>query len=159
MGAEPALVSHRAAWKSALLIVLLASLTGLATNFGASRPISLLQPLAKLQPGDVSIGVAHGMLNTPGVLFLDARSSSRFRAKHLPGALHLSPGLFQSGYPKLATQLESQNAIVVYCSGRRCPKAEHLRKLLESKGHKNVLVMRDGISGWAKRGLPLESDE
>ena len=75
-----------------------------------------------------------------------------FRAKHIPGSLSVTN-------PAEATKdLDSNDEIVIYCSGGGCPASKFAYALLERAGYKNVRRYAGGIEEWEAAGLPLEGE-
>jgi rhodanese-related sulfurtransferase len=61
--------------------------------------------------------------------------------------------------PELANRLSEipkSGRIVLYCDCKSYDVADRAA-FLESRGYRNIFVMLEGYSGWAKRGYPLET--
>lgn len=151
---EPRVLSHQISVLSALLLSAVSVLLGMSLNFASSRPAMLHKPLSE-QPGEIAVADAWRLVNSEGVLFLDAREEEMYRRSHLPGAESLPLDGFEARASHLRASLESLR-LIVYCSGPRCLKADQLRDKLEAKGFKRVDVMRKGLAGWMEAGYPLE---
>jgi rhodanese-related sulfurtransferase len=92
------------------------------------------------------------------ILFLDARRTSVYRARHIAGARSIAiweadaddkvKALFAEGRDQSAP-------IVIYCSGGECEDSHMLGQKLYFVGFDNVLVYKDGLPDWEKRGLPV----
>ncbi len=75
-----------------------------------------------------------------------------FRAKHIPGSLHVKPrGETFSAFAK-------DDDIVVYCSNLDCHASRAVVKQLGALGYKNVSHYAGGLIDWETAGLPLEGD-
>jgi rhodanese-related sulfurtransferase len=85
-------------------------------------------------------------------LIVDVRSSREFSKGHVPGAVNIP-------YRRISDHLDELRAsegrgIVVYCAvGGRTMVA---KKVLLEAGFKNVFHLDGDMSGWQKRGLPIE---
>lgn len=78
-------------------------------------------------------------------LFIDARGAPDYRDGHLPGAASLPVEHLEGG----------DVPVVVYCSDPACGKARQVAQRLAGPGLR-VLVMEQGIRGWAAQGGALE---
>lgn len=152
---EPVLPGHKRAVLTALSLVAVAVLLGLARNQVSSHPLPLAEPFTGLVKGDVTLKEVRSLWNSSEVVFIDARDSQPFARAHLPGAVHLSPEQFAGRLPELRERLQAPR-LIVYCAGPRCPKADLVRDLLEDSGFPRVEVMREGIDGWIKAGYLVE---
>ncbi len=80
-----------------------------------------------------------------------------FKKAHIPESKSIP---FQS--PKFvekvrATAGSKDAAIVVYCAHERCDLAAKAAEKLEEHGFSKVYDYEDGIEGWKKAGMPVES--
>ena len=83
---------------------------------------------------------------------VNALGEWEFRAKHIPGSLHL---------PKVEdaiAALKPDDDIVVYCSNPSCLASLMMYRELEKRGYKNVRRFEGGIVGWEDAGFPLEGE-
>jgi rhodanese-related sulfurtransferase len=75
-----------------------------------------------------------------------------FRAKHIPGSIHVSPR--DDSFAALA----KDDDVVVYCSNLDCNASKlTIRKLVEL-GYRHVSHYPGGLIDWEAAGLPLEGD-
>jgi rhodanese-related sulfurtransferase len=81
-----------------------------------------------------------------------AASDFGFRAKHIPGSLHVEP------HAKTFASLAKDDDIVVYCSNADCIASQGVIKKLLEHGYANVSHYVGGIIDWESAGLPLEGD-
>jgi rhodanese-related sulfurtransferase len=81
-----------------------------------------------------------------------AASDFGFRAKHIPGSLHVSThgGTFAS--------LAKDDDIVVYCSNADCNASKATIKKLVELGYQHVSHYAGGLIDWEAAGLPLEGE-
>ena len=85
-------------------------------------------------------------------LILDVRSSTEFRAGHLPGAVHLP---FWSAFFR-AAQLPARrhDPVVVYCG--HGPRAQLAATALRLRGFTDVRLLCGHMSKWRAAGRPIE---
>jgi rhodanese-related sulfurtransferase len=81
-----------------------------------------------------------------------AASDFGFRAKHIPGSLHVK----ERGDTYAA--LGKHDDIVVYCSNLDCHASRAVVKELVSLGYTRVSHYEGGLLDWEAAGLPLEGD-
>jgi rhodanese-related sulfurtransferase len=75
-----------------------------------------------------------------------------FRAKHIPGSLHLEQ-------PDEAGQyLDPDDDIVVYCSDEACYASQMAYRKLKEHGYRRVRRYSGGIADWEAAGYPLEGE-
>jgi rhodanese-related sulfurtransferase len=82
-----------------------------------------------------------------------AASDFGFRAKHIPGSLHVNPhaaGAFAG--------LAKDDDVVVYCSNLDCNASRAVIKHLVELGYTKVSHYAGGLLDWEAAGLPLEGD-
>jgi rhodanese-related sulfurtransferase len=81
-----------------------------------------------------------------------AASDFGFRAKHLPGSLHVQP------HGETFSSLAKDDDIVVYCSNLDCNASKAVIKQLDALGFTKVAHYAGGVIDWEAAGLPLEGD-
>ena len=81
-----------------------------------------------------------------------AASDFGFRAKHIPGSLHVK----ERGDSYAA--LGKHDDIVVYCSNLDCNASKTVLKALRDLGYERLSHYAGGIIDWEAAGLPLEGD-
>jgi rhodanese-related sulfurtransferase len=87
-------------------------------------------------------------------VLVDALSPMSFAASHLPGAISIPPTRVAQIAPQRIPDLDA--SIVVYCAGPDCDSSVLVGERLVELGYRTVVHYRDGKSGWAAAGLPLE---
>ncbi len=75
-----------------------------------------------------------------------------FRAKHIPGSLHVKP------YGETFSTLGKDDDIVVYCSNLDCNASRSVIKKLLALGYQKVAHYPGGLIDWEAAGLPLVGD-
>lgn len=94
------------------------------------------------------------MLGDKQILFLDAREPGEYADGHVPGAIHLPPAEFFTGYPDLAPEVEAARAVVIYCRSLECHDAVELAELLKDVTHRPLFVFEEGWRAWQEAGYP-----
>ena len=75
-----------------------------------------------------------------------------FRLKHIPGSINIYPTEVTSG------MLDTDDDIVVYCSGPACPASVIAYQRLTASGYNNVQRYAGGVSDWEEAGYSLEGE-
>jgi rhodanese-related sulfurtransferase len=81
-----------------------------------------------------------------------AASDFGFRAKHIPGSIHLAT------HGETFSSLDRDDDIVVYCSNIDCNASHAAIKALRERGYGKVSHYAGGLIDWENAGLPLEGD-
>jgi rhodanese-related sulfurtransferase len=81
-----------------------------------------------------------------------AASDFGFRAKHIPGSLHIQ------AHGEAFSSLAKDDDIVVYCSNADCNASKATIKKLVALGYRHVSHYAGGLIDWEAAGLPLEGD-
>ena len=106
----------------------------------ASTHISPDELLAEMQSGSAP-------------LIVDVRSQSEYTAAHVPGAIHIP---FYAAYARRSEIPSSADApVIVYCE--HGPRAGVAKLLLRAAGFEHVVYLEGHMSGWKRRGLPVET--
>jgi rhodanese-related sulfurtransferase len=99
--------------------------------------------------------VAKQVFDAGRALFVDVRSQDMFDEGHIPGAVFLPLGDFESRVEAFAAGVSPTQPIVTYCSGRLCQDSHTAAQLLMERGFENVVVFIDGFPGWIENGYPV----
>ena len=75
-----------------------------------------------------------------------------FRAKHIPGSLHIDKPEKAEGV------LDKEDEIVVYCANPLCTASQMAYHHLVSRGYGNVSRYAGGIQDWEEVGYALEGE-
>ena len=98
---------------------------------------------------------AKQIFDAGSALFVDVRSQDMFDAGHIPGAVSLPLGDFESRLEAFAADVSPKQPIVTYCSGRLCQDSHTAAQLLMERGFENVVVFIDGFPGWIENEYPV----
>ena len=106
------------------------------------------------------------------VILVDVSSPDNYHRGHIPGAVHLPPGILQHGGPPAPGRLppeERLNEIFSYLG--LAPErhvvayddegggwAARLLWTLEAIGHRDYSYLNGGIHAWRREGLPVETE-
>ena len=104
----------------------------------------------------VSVEEAQTIISEGGWLVFDARLLKEYDAGHLPGALSFPYAHRDEAFQEWASILNSEQKVLVYCSGKLCDDGLHLAVYLRELGTKQVALFVDGLDGWKKAGLAVE---
>ncbi len=92
-----------------------------------------------------------------GVVFLDARIESLFKAGHVKDAYHLNTAMFSTpAAAETMKALDQSQPIVIYCDGGDCDASTNLAILLQGAGYTKLHIIKDGFPDWEKQGYPIE---
>ena len=73
---------------------------------------------------------------------------------HIPGSVNIPLGAVAES-PDLP---EDKHVLVVfYCMGKQCRYSPKAADIAQDMGYNNLLVYREGLLGWRRAGLPVES--
>jgi rhodanese-related sulfurtransferase len=126
-----------------LILLVLSTILGFGSNAFRQPTLPLFKPLPSLFDGEISVQDARRVSQGREGVFWDVRSEVAFNRKHIPRALSIE----QVPPP--------EQKVIVYCGGRRCPKAQQAANELRESGYDDVWVMPDGMEGWISAGYPL----
>ncbi len=73
---------------------------------------------------------------------------------HIPGSVSIPLGAV-SGSRDLPK--DKKALVVFYCMGRQCRYSPKAADIAHGMGYSNLMVYRDGLLGWRRAGLPVES--
>lgn len=107
---------------------------------------------------NVTIEQALKLYNSKSALFIDARSTADFHRSHIPNAINIPYKKFDNSIESILT-FSRDTLIVTYCIGIECNSSHELAMILTQFGFKRVFIMKDGLSEWTKRGLPVISKQ
>lgn len=91
-------------------------------------------------------------------LLLDARSMESFEASHMPGAVNLYVGEFDSQIVNVLDLWSPDLSIIVYCDSRQCGASEEIAQRLRSDFQmENIYVLKGGWESWINAPLDLRN--
>ena len=85
-------------------------------------------------------------------LFVDVREHEEWKEGHIPGAVHVARGHFESRIESVVA--ERDRPIVLYCSGGA--RSVFTAKALEEMGYTQVFSMAGGYTDWKRNGFPTQ---
>jgi len=96
------------------------------------------------------------MLDKGQYVLVDARPTESFKQAHIPGALNLTPDLFDFLYGMRLAKQPKDKPVLVY--GRTVSRLydEDVAGLLARRGHKNVMLVSGGLQAWKQAGFPVQ---
>lgn len=82
-------------------------------------------------------------------LLVDARSPEDFDTAHMPGAINLYAGEFDSQILNLLDVWMPDHSVIVYCDSRQCGASEEIaNRLREDFQMEKVFVLKGGWESW-----------
>jgi rhodanese-related sulfurtransferase len=87
-----------------------------------------------------------------------AASDFGFRAKHIPGSIHLNTHGALDDHADRFSGLDRNDDIVVYCSNIDCNASRAAISQLLEHGYRKVRHYAGGLIDWEAARLPLEGD-
>jgi rhodanese-related sulfurtransferase len=125
--------------------------------FQNQPPAGNLENSATIQ--EISVKHAVQKLNTPAVLFVDARSADEYSASHVESAVNLPQNETDDWLDRIMTEIDPQTFIITYCSDRHCHLAKDLADTLHMAGFNRVYYLKEGLAEWEKQGHPVVKDD
>jgi rhodanese-related sulfurtransferase len=104
----------------------------------------------------VSVDDVDTLLNTEGVVFLDARYPRDFRASHLPGAVNLPVYSGPGSRTAILDKLPTRTRIIVYCQSTGCTWAKSLASDIVLRGYQDVRLFPGGINEWEQHRQSID---
>jgi CRP-like cAMP-binding protein/rhodanese-related sulfurtransferase len=101
---------------------------------------------------EIPINAAITDFKLGNTLFVDARPSNFYNEQHIPGAVNLPISLFDIIYMMSLSDADKSRKIIVYgrtVSGKYDVEAANKLYL---RGHKNIFILKGGMSSWKKEG-------
>ena len=95
------------------------------------------------------------------ILLLDARPALLFENGHIPGAMNLSRGRFESDYKSIEDKLLefSNKPVVIYCADSDCEDSGVVAESLKALSFNTVLLFEGGWAAWEELGLQAVYDD
>ena len=121
--------------------------------FAASE---LVKSTPETVPGATTVDAAAAKkLFEDEAAFVDLRKDPAWNAGRIPGAIHLD---FKTAFSKeaLMNEVGTDEAVVFYCSGIRCPRSAKACEKALDWGYTHVYYFRGGFPAWQKAGYPTE---
>lgn len=114
----------------------------------------------------ISVDEAKGLLDKKGAAFFDTRAVINFGKGHIPGAAIVAYkeksdfkadfDVSQDSFELAKLPADKAAKIVIYSDGPKGWKSYKAAVLAINAGHKNVMWMRDGFTGWSDKKFPVE---
>jgi rhodanese-related sulfurtransferase len=148
-----------------ILIILFASgLAALVANSIHPRRVPWVQDwsyhvetrAAARQIKVVPLSVALGYAQSPGHVFIDARSEEEYREGHISDAFSIPVQFLEEKFSSIVDLVDSGKTLVVYCKNRDCDDALLVASELQAIGCSKLVLYVDGFELWEKHGGPVE---
>jgi CRP-like cAMP-binding protein/rhodanese-related sulfurtransferase len=89
-------------------------------------------------------------------LFVDAMPTSFYEKEHIPGAENIPLTIFDFIYDLTLADADKEKEIIVYGRSISRHYDEEVANKLSLRNHKNVKILKGGLSAWKKAGCPVE---
>ena len=84
-------------------------------------------------------------------ILVDARTAESYWSGHIPDAIHVSAGEFDSQILSLLDVWSPEKSVIVYCDSRLCDASKEVaQRLREDFGMDKVFVLKGGWESWLK---------
>jgi rhodanese-related sulfurtransferase len=100
---------------------------------------------------------AKALFDRKAALFVDARTIEDYEVEHISGAISLYCEDFYKLYDPTLGGVPKDRLIVTFCSDSECREAVKLADALIARGHTRVVILLEGLPGWADAGYPTAS--
>jgi rhodanese-related sulfurtransferase len=124
----------------------------------SDKPVKSLQhPFTSVTVYEV-MDIFEGPALTGMAVFVDARNRVSYEQGHIPGAINIDNYNVDEDFPKVSSELEVPEIIVVYCGGGDCEDSIFLSSELVTRGipKDKIRLFEGGIKEWQNEGLTLE---
>lgn len=156
-----------------VVIIVIATLIGLAHNAVRSNPVKVInsvkKPVAAITPLSTEPGVAAaesvaGELTAADVqqlvdegitVILDARSVEEYTEGHIPGSINIPYDLLADYLDQLQQTTTPDQPVLCYCRGPECDLSDSLATELRLMGYENVAVFKAGWLAWEEAGYDV----
>lgn len=94
-------------------------------------------------------------------MIIDARTPAEFNHSHIPGALNLYPGAFDTGLEAVIDNWMPEQTIAIYCGDAGCASSEIIaRRLRDEVGFENIYLLEGGWERWLQvsAALPYQDE-
>jgi rhodanese-related sulfurtransferase len=107
----------------------------------------------------ITLEEARDLCNTRKAVFVDARSSNAYREGHILCARNLPLNELDRHIDSFMSEVPLEQVIIAYCDGEGCFLGVEMAKELYFRGYDNAKVLLNGLTRWAKAGLPVGQGE
>jgi rhodanese-related sulfurtransferase len=144
-------------WIDFVLIIGLSIMFALVFNQSNPNGITLFpKTFSDLEAGEVTVSEAMKAHESGEALFVDAMPSNFFEQEHIAGSINIPLALFDFMYLMTLGGQEKDKEIIVYGRTISSRYDQHIASKLILRGHKNVKLLKGGLSAWKKKGYPVE---
>jgi len=144
-------------WLDFVIILGLSLIVSLGFNIANQKGLPLFQHITLEEAVSfVSPLKAYEKYKKGQSLFVDANPTSFYEKEHIPGAENLPLTIFDFIYDLTLADEDKEKEIIVY--GRTVSRHydEEVANKLSLRNHKNVKILKGGLSAWKKSGCPVE---
>ena len=93
----------------------------------------------------------HALIQTGGVVLIDARYRGDYERGHLPGAISVPINSTSAARAEILEGIPRDQPTIVYCQSKNCRFDETMAVELARDGFRNIRLFVGGWSEWEKR--------
>ncbi|MBW7996428.1 MAG: hypothetical protein FVQ81_07670 [Candidatus Glassbacteria bacterium] len=152
-------------WRSALLLVLAAIVTGLIYNGFGGIALVAPQDTARRALGTglpvedgihlVGLDAARQFIDQAQGPVVDARSPEQYGEGHISGAVNCYVYELETYLPPLLERVALDDPMMIYCAGADCEDSRFLAQTMQELGFKRLYVYEGGFENWKQAGLAI----
>ncbi len=144
-------------WLDFIIIIGLSLIVSLGFNKVNQKGISLFQQIT-LDEGISFVRPLEAFLKQKKgqSLFVDAMPTNFYEKEHIQGAENLPLTIFDFIYDMTLADEDKEKEIIVYGRSISRHYDEQVANKLSLRNHKNVKILKGGLSAWKKSGCPVE---
>lgn len=136
-----------------LLLLLPVLLGGLNGWLNPNTP-----PWNPMQLAEGEIGLEHLLEWKNDYILVDARTPDAYEVAHMPGAVNLYAGEFDTQILNVLDVWSPDRSVIVYCDSRQCDaSAEMAARLREDFQMEQVYVLKGGWESWTEAPADIRS--
>lgn len=145
--------------KNIIIILSFSIIIAFSLNIFSENPISLIgkQEIViekgKYNIEPITIEKAFEMLNTNGIVFIDAREKIEFLEGHIQGATNIPLYDYEKNNIQIKN-MDKNNTLIIYCDDEQCGLSKMLAEKMVKDGFMKIKILTGGWSLWKDIGLP-----
>lgn len=147
----------KASWIDFALVFAVALALGFLFNWANPSGVDIAPAhWSRPAPPEISAQDALPLVAAGGATIIDARPQESFKLSRIPGALNLTPALFDFMYGMRVAKLPPERPLLIYGATISRRYDLEVGGLLLKRGHKNVKTISGGLDAWREAGGKLQ---
>ena len=144
----------RILWQIAALLLLPVLIGGLNAWLNPNTP-----PWSPMELAEGEIVLEHLLKWEDDYILVDARAPEAYMSEHIPSAINLNAGEFDTQILNLLDGWSPDQSVIVYCDSRQCDASEEIAdRLREDFQMERVFVLKGGWESWTKAAPHVRSE-